>query len=185
MLIGGLSKSYSSLLAFIALPTRLKDALKVLAPPYLYSGPSPVASLATTLSGLEVNRKRGDALRARIWRMTARLLDALREMDVYTPNASGLPIVEIPLARHDEIDAAGQFLFERGVYVTMAAFPLVPKNEVGFRVQVTAANTDDEMSRLISTIAELRGRFPLQSAQGEAARKERARAAPPVVAFTG
>ena len=54
VLVAGFSKSYSSLLAFIALPTRLKDALKVLAPPYLYSGPSPVASLATTLAGLEV-----------------------------------------------------------------------------------------------------------------------------------
>src|SRR4051812_48177898 len=32
--VGGFSKAYSSLLAFIALPTRLKDVLKVLAPPY-------------------------------------------------------------------------------------------------------------------------------------------------------
>lgn len=162
VLVGGLSKAYSSLLAFLALPTRLKDALKVLAPPYLYSGPSPVASLATTLSGLEVNRKRGDALRADVWRMTARILDALREMDVHTPNQSGLPIIEIPLAHHHEIDAAGRFLFDRGVYVTLAAFPLVPKNEVGFRVQVTAANTDAEVQQLISAIGELQARFELQ-----------------------
>ena len=162
VLVGGLSKSYSSLLAFIALPTRMKDALKVLAPPYLYSGPSPVASLATTLTGLEVNRKRGDALRADVWRMTATVLDALRDMDVYTPNESGLPIIEIPLANHHEIDAAGQFLFDRGVYVTMAAFPLVPKNEVGFRVQVTAANTDTEVGQLITVIAQLRESFALQ-----------------------
>ena len=59
MLVAGFSKSYSSLLAFIALPSRLKEALKVLAPPYLYSGPSPVASLATTLTGLKVNRDTG------------------------------------------------------------------------------------------------------------------------------
>ena len=162
VLIGALSKSYSSLLAFIALPTRMKDALKVLAPPYLYSGPSPVASLATTLTGLEVNRKRGDALRADIWRMTATVLDALRDMGVRTPNESGLPIIEIPLANHHEIDAAGHFLFDRGVYVTMAAFPLVPKNEVGFRVQVTAANTDAEIGQLITVIAELRESFALQ-----------------------
>jgi 7-keto-8-aminopelargonate synthetase-like enzyme len=47
VLVGGFSKAYSSLLAFIACPTDLKDLLKVAAPPYLYSGPSPVASLAT------------------------------------------------------------------------------------------------------------------------------------------
>ena len=58
--VAGFSKSYSSLLSFLALPTRLKDVLKVAAPPYLYSGPSPIASLATTLVGLHVNDKRGD-----------------------------------------------------------------------------------------------------------------------------
>ena len=162
VLVGGLSKAYSSLLAFLALPTRLKEALKVLAPPYLYSGPSPVASLATTLAGLEVNRKRGDALRADVWRKTARVLDAMHEQGIHTPNSSGTPIIEIPLANHEDIDAAGQFLFDRGIYVTMAAFPLVPKTEVGVRVQVTASNTDDEVSHLIAVMGDLRERFALQ-----------------------
>jgi 8-amino-7-oxononanoate synthase len=49
----------------------------------------------------------------------------------------------------------GRFLFDRGVYVTLAAYPLVPKHEVGFRVQVTAANTDAEVEHLTSVIAEL------------------------------
>ena len=49
VLVGGFSKSYSSLTAFIACPTALKELLKTAAPPYLYSGPSPVASLATTM----------------------------------------------------------------------------------------------------------------------------------------
>ena len=41
----------------------MKDLLKVAAPPYLYSGPSPIASLATVLAGFDVNEARGDALR--------------------------------------------------------------------------------------------------------------------------
>lgn len=162
VLVAGFSKSYSSLLAFLALPTRLKQALKVLAPPYLYSGPSPVASLATTLSGLEVNRTRGDLIRAELYRMTARVLGALDELDIWTPNRSGLPIIEIPLADHEEIDEAGTFLFERGVYATMAAYPLVPKNEVGFRIQVTAANTDEEIDELIAALQALKQRFHLK-----------------------
>jgi 8-amino-7-oxononanoate synthase len=166
VLVSGMSKSYSSLLAFLALPTQLKEALKVLAPPYLYSGPSPVASLASTLAGLEVNRKRGDQYRAAVWRRTARVLEALRELRVHTPNESGFPVIEIPLAHHEQIDEAGLFLFERGVYVTLAAFPLVPKNEVGFRIQVTAANTDAEVGQLIDVLGELHGRFELAPARG-------------------
>jgi hypothetical protein len=38
--LAGLSKAYSSLLAFVACPPELKRLLKVTAPPYLYSGPS-------------------------------------------------------------------------------------------------------------------------------------------------
>ena len=53
------------------------------------------------------------------------------------------------------IDAVGRFLFERGVYVTLAAYPLVPKDEVGFRVQLTAANTDAEVDTLLSALEEL------------------------------
>ena len=63
VLVGGFSKAYSSLLAFIACPTEVKNLLKVTAPPYLYSGPSPVASLATVLAGFDVNERRGDELR--------------------------------------------------------------------------------------------------------------------------
>ncbi len=56
ILVGGFSKAYSSLLAFIACPTETKEMLKVAAAPYLYSGPSPVASLATTLAGFAGQR---------------------------------------------------------------------------------------------------------------------------------
>ncbi len=151
------------MLAFIALPTRLKDALKVLAPPYLYSGPSPVASLATTLAGLEVNRKRGDVYRLNLWQKTHRVLDALEELGIYTPNTSGYPIIEIPLADHAQIDEVGRYLYNQGIYATMAAYPLVPKDEVGFRIQTTAANTDDEVDHLVEVLTSLKDRFKLQA----------------------
>jgi 8-amino-7-oxononanoate synthase len=51
--------------------------------------------------------------------------------------------------------------------VTLAAFPLVPKSEVGFRIQLTAANTDAEVDMLNAAIEELADRGELQPA-GEA-----------------
>src|SRR6478672_7201468 len=158
VLVGGFSKAYSSLLAFIACPTDVKDLLKVAAPPYLYSGPSPVASLATVLAGFDVNERRGDELRRILWQRTKRVLDAIHRLDIETPNRSGLPIVEIPVREYRRIDQVGRFLFERGVYVTLAAYPLVPKEEVGFRVQLTAANTDAEVDRLLEALEQLAGR---------------------------
>jgi 8-amino-7-oxononanoate synthase len=164
VLVGGFSKAYSSLLAFIACPTEVKELIKVAAPPYLYSGPSPVASLATVLEGLKVNARRGEHLRERLCRLTARVLDAVDALDVRTPNRSGLPIVELPIADHRRIGVVGDVLFDRGVYVTLAAYPLVPKDEVGFRVQLTAANTDAEVDALIAALEELHARGELQDA---------------------
>jgi 8-amino-7-oxononanoate synthase len=164
ILVGGFSKSYSSLLAFIACPTPVKAMLKVAAPPYLYSGPSPVASLATVLAGIDVNERRGDALRAELHRLTERTLEGLRRLDVHTPNRAGLPIIEVPLRDHEQIDSVGRFLFEAGVYVTLAAYPLVPKDEVGFRIQLTAANTDAEVDRLLGALEQLAARGVLRPA---------------------
>jgi 8-amino-7-oxononanoate synthase len=163
VLVGGFSKSYSSLMAFLALPTWLKNHLKVAAPPYLYSGPSPVASLATVLAGLDVNESRGEALRHDLFALTARVLECLNRLGVYTPNTSGFPIIEIPLRDHERIDAVGRMLFDRGVYVTLAAYPLVPRDEVGFRVQLTAANTDAQVDTLISALEELADAGELQT----------------------
>jgi 8-amino-7-oxononanoate synthase len=165
VLVGGMSKAYSSLAAFVACPPELKRLLKTAAPPYLYSGPSPVASLATTLAGFEVNDLRGDAIRADLWQKTAAVLECLDRLGAHTPNRSGFPLIEVPLARHEDIDAVGRFLFESGIYVTLAAYPLVPRSEVGFRIQVTAANTHAEIEQLVDVLGRLANRFDLQPAQ--------------------
>jgi 8-amino-7-oxononanoate synthase len=160
--IAGLSKAYSSLAAFIACPTDLKRVLKTAAPPYLYSGPSPVASLATVIAGLEINDLRGDEIRRGLWQKTDQVLRCLDKLGVHTPNRSGFPIIEIPLARHEDIDNVGRFLFEHGIYTTLAAYPLVPRHEVGFRVQVTAANTVGEIEELCDVLGTLANTFALQ-----------------------
>jgi 8-amino-7-oxononanoate synthase len=71
----------------------------------------------------------------------------------------------VPLARHEDIDAAGRFLFDQGIYVTLAAYPLVPKTEVGFRIQMTAANTQAEIEQLIQVLGKLANKFDLRPAQ--------------------
>ena len=165
ILVSGLSKSYSSLAAFLTCPPELKRLLKTAAPPYLYSGPSPIAALATALTGLDVNEQRGEVIRAALWRKTTTVLDYLARLGVHTPNRSGFPIIEVPLARDGDVDAVGRFLFDNGIYVTLAAYPLVPRSEVGFRIQVTAANTDAEIERLLETLGRLVNRFDLQPAR--------------------
>jgi 8-amino-7-oxononanoate synthase len=72
-------------------------------------------------------------------------------------------VIEIPIAHHDQIAEVGRILFDRGIYVTLAVYPLVPRDEVGVRVQITAANTDAEVDRLIISLTDLASRGMLQS----------------------
>jgi 8-amino-7-oxononanoate synthase len=162
VLAGGFSKAYSSLLAFVACPPELKRLLKVTAPPYLYSGPSPVASLASALVGLQINETRGEELRAVLWARTHRILGHLDKLGAFTLNRSGFPIVEVPLADPDDLAKAGRMLLDQGIYVTLAFYPGVPRDEVGFRVQVTAANTDDQVSELLVALDRLADSIPLR-----------------------
>ena len=162
VLVGGFSKAYSSLLAFLTAPPALKAHLKVAAGPYLYSGPSPTASLATALAGLDLNERRGDTIRADLHRKTHRVLDHVHRLGLATPNTDGLPIIEIPLAEGADLAPVGEYLWDNGVYVTLAAYPLVPRDESGFRIQVTARNTDDEIDRLNDVLTSVAERFPVK-----------------------
>jgi 8-amino-7-oxononanoate synthase len=92
------------------------------------------------------------------------VLDRIAELGLRTLNTSGFPVIELPLSDSDDVDAVGRFLFDRGIYVTLAAYPLVPKSQVGFRVQVTAANGDDEIEQLNDVLGELAARFDMQQA---------------------
>ncbi len=164
VLVAGFSKAYSSLAAFLALPRSLKNYLKVAAPPYLYSGPSPIASLATVLAGFDVNDAEGDDIRRSLCAKTQRVLNQIAKLGLRTLNTSGYPVIELPLANADDIDAVGRFLFDRGIYVTLAPYPLVPRAQVGFRVQVTAANDDSQIDHLNYVLADLCERFDMQQA---------------------
>ncbi|MFG1992107.1 aminotransferase class I/II-fold pyridoxal phosphate-dependent enzyme [Actinoplanes sp. NPDC048988] len=155
ILVGGFSKAYSSLLAFLALPTAVKNRLKVAAPTYLYSGPSPVASLATVWAGLDVNEKRGDDLRGHLYRLTHQLLSHVRGMGVHTLNVDDTPVVEIPISPEHDLIAVSERLWAAGQYVTLAPYPGVPRDEIGFRVQLTAAHTTEQVADLNRVLTEL------------------------------
>ena len=159
VLTAGFSKAYSSLLAFVTCSAELKHYLKATVSSYVYSGPVPVASLATALAGLEVNQRRGDELRTVLWHRTQTLLDHLDKLGIATTNTSGLPLAELAVADPSDLDAVGRHLFDRGIYVTLAPYPVVPRQQAGFRIQLTAAHTTDQVDHLLDVLQEVNDRF--------------------------
>ena len=170
MLVAGFSKAYSSLLTFLALPTRLKQALRAAAPVRPHPTPTALAAVATVLEGLAINERRGDALRLELHRMTTRVLDALAAIGVPGANATGYPIVKLPLVEPAEMESVGRFLFENGIFATLATPPTVPRDEVGIRLQLTSANTDDQVAHLIEVLTAVAERFRIAGQDPQAAR---------------
>ena len=117
-------------------------------------------------------RRRAAPGAARAHRARARLPGPARRPH---PEPLGLPDRRDPAARPRRIDAVGRLLFERGVYVTLAAYPLVPRDEVGFRVQLTAANTDAEIDMLIGALEELAAGRRAADRRGRRLRRDRRR----------
>jgi 8-amino-7-oxononanoate synthase len=59
------------------------------------------------------------------------------------------------MADPDDLGKVGAIMYERGIYVTLAFYPGVPRDQVGFRLQLTAANTDEEVDELVEVLEEL------------------------------
>lgn len=165
VLTAGFSKAYSSLLAFVTCSSETKRLFQMAAPSYAFTGPSPVAALATTLLGLEANADRGDALRTQLAERTRRVLDFVAQLGALTANTSGLPIIELPLADPEDLEPAAEYLFDEGIYVSLAPYPAVPRHEVGFRISLTAANSDEEVDTLLRVLSEVDQIFGLRRAE--------------------
>ena len=56
------------------------------------------------------------------------------------------------------------YVHRRIGHLPMAVHPLVPRGRASFRIQISAANTWDQIESLIRTLGELTDRFRLQSA---------------------
>lgn len=164
IVVGSFTNGYSAPLSFVALPTQLKNYLKVTATPYLYSGPAPTAALAAVLAGFAVNRSRGEQIRVSLFQKTQSVLNRLADLWVQTPNTGGLPTIALPVIDPTDLDEVGTHLFEQGIWATLAAYPLVPRSHVGVRINVTAAHTDADIDYLNEVLGEVVGRFCLPQA---------------------
>lgn len=160
-----LSKAYSSYSAFLTCSKELKKFLKAVISPYLYSGPAPIASLATAHKALDVNEKRGDDIRADIYQKCAKLNRAIDRLGFRSDNTTNFPIFNVYIEDPDELDKVSTWLFDCGIYVTLCPYPMVSREDAGFRIQITASNTHEEVDYLIKVLEELQNVTSVQMEQ--------------------
>ena len=154
--IGGCSKAYSSLAAFIGCSYEMKKFLQAFATPYDLSGPCPTASLATMLKGLEINKKRGDVYRAKLWKLSSMVIQGLRDLGFTVYNKTGFPIIYALIGNNDDLIKTANMLFDEGILVTVSPYPMIKKGEEGHRITMTAANTEEEVEKLLGAFKKIK-----------------------------
>ena len=150
--VAGLSKAFSSMAAFVTCRHPGDRALFEQASTAVFSGPVPVASLATALAGLAVNAERGDELRRLLHRLTARVVEGARERGWTVDNPLAFPVVNLETGGVERTIAACKVMWDHGILFTPSVFPAAPLDRGGFRISVTAANTDDDVDRLLAAL---------------------------------
>jgi 7-keto-8-aminopelargonate synthetase-like enzyme len=154
--VAGMSKSFSSYAAFVTcFDEKLKWNLQA-SGPFVFSGPTCVASLASGLAGLRVNAREGDEKRRTVFRMTRRFVTAARELGFEVDNGEFFPIIGVVIGSFDRLVKACQLLWEHDVLITPAFHPAVPLHRNLVRFSITAANTEEEVDHAIRALEAVR-----------------------------
>jgi 7-keto-8-aminopelargonate synthetase-like enzyme len=154
--VAGLSKAFSSLGAFITcFDQQMKDRFKF-ASTYIFSGPVPIASLATALAGLKTNDAEGDEARQKIYNLTKTLVDGVKQLGFTVDNNSYFPIVFVVVGNIQNTVRACRILWEKGLLITPGVFPAVPIHRNGIRFSITSANTEEQVARVLDALQEVK-----------------------------
>lgn len=146
-----LSKALGSAGGAVLTSAAVADGLRSAAVPYVFATSNVPASVGAALAAVRVLREEpelparvrslGDSLRRGLW---AAGVDAL-------PGAG--PIVSVPVGGASETVAAWRRVFDAGVYVNAATYPVVPRDEGILRLSVMATHTEEQLERGVAAIA--------------------------------
>jgi myxalamid-type polyketide synthase MxaB len=154
--VAGLSKAFSSYAAFV---TCVDESIKWTlqgSGPFVFSGPTCVASLASALAGLRVNAREGDSRRRLIYGLTRRFVTALRDLGFEVDNGGFFPIVGVVIGGVEDLVKTCRRLWEHDILITPAMYPAVPLDRNLVRFSITAANTEDQVERAIAALKDVR-----------------------------
>jgi 8-amino-7-oxononanoate synthase len=143
--VGTLSKFLGSSGGFVAGPREFTDLLVNRARSFIFTTASTPADAAAALAAVQVMRSpEGDALRTRLRALIDRV-------------APGHPSPILPVVLGEETRAmeSAAALLDKGLLVPAIRPPSVPAGTSRLRVTLSAAHTDDQVTRLLGALREL------------------------------
>ncbi|MDO4718399.1 MAG: aminotransferase class I/II-fold pyridoxal phosphate-dependent enzyme [Propionibacteriaceae bacterium] len=151
ILMGTLSKSFGSSGGFIAANRELCDYVRHSAHGYIFNASPPPVLIGGALAALQAIRTRPE-LRQRLWANTIAFRQGLIDQG-FAIESGVAPIVPIPVGDDQLAMQMTRQMRDRGVFLSVAAFPAVPRGKSRFRATVTAILEDRDLDHAISVIS--------------------------------
>jgi 8-amino-7-oxononanoate synthase len=122
--------------------------------PYVYTTATPPVLAAALLESLK-QIEAGQSRRARLRQHVEALRNGLRSLPRWQLMASDTPIQPLVVGENAEAVAVSKSLLEHGLLVPAIRTPTVPKGSARLRISLSAAHTEEEVMRLVSTLKSL------------------------------
>ena len=151
--LGGASGGFTSARSAIV------EMLRQRSRPYLFSNTVAPSVVAGAQKAVEL-AARGDALRAQLRTNMKFFRDGLAEAGFdLVPGEH--PIIPVMLYDAKPAVALAEALLQRGVYVIAFSYPVVPKGKARIRTQISAAHTNEELTRTIEAFIAARAELKI------------------------
>ena len=147
-----LSKGFGTNGGGVLVPSSAEeDIVRLFGQSYAFSASLDFSAMGAAMAALELH------LDGTVSKLQARLRDRVARFDALMPNpAEGFsPIRMVKRASTESALVTGEGLIERGYFVTVALFPVVPRENPQLRVCLAVDHTDAELDGLCAAISSL------------------------------
>lgn len=155
VVLGTFSKALGSLGGFVAASARVTEYLVTSSRGLIYSTGLPPGVVAASIEAVNLVQH-DEAPRRRVLELSARVRRALVEAGLDVLPGRG-PIVPVSAGSAERVLEWSDALAEAGLYVPAIRPPTVPPGGSRLRVSLSAAHTDEDVSRLIEALVGLVG----------------------------
>ncbi len=158
--VGTLSKGLGGQGGFVTGPQTLIDWLWNSARTQIFSTALSIPACAAATTAISLVRSEPER-RVRLLQISERVRLELSEQGWTIPAESQGPVIPIVIGAAETTMQLAKQLEEQGILAGAIRPPTVPKGTSRLRISLSAAHSDEDVSALITTLNELRRRFPL------------------------
>ncbi len=172
---GTFAKAFASIGGFSAGPKEIIDWIRYNARTQVFAKSLPMVYVKSLMKTLEMI-KDGKEIRERMWSISNRLKDGLRDIGLFVgPGKAPICPVFLTLPEEVQVETGKKMVFylrNNGIYVSPVAYPVIPRGIIMFRMIPTAAHSEEDVDTTIKTFKTMRDELALETTISEEMEKK-------------